>query len=304
MQSYTSQSASLSKPYIGRFAPSPTGPLHIGSLVAAMASYLDARAQQGKWLLRIEDLDPPREVPGSADSIITSLEQLGFEWDADITYQSHRHAYYEDAVEALIGDRTAYACKCSRKEIAEQLPADASYLRYPGHCRHTSLAPVGKLAIRAVTEDAIINFNDRLTGKYSQNLDTEIGDFVIRRKDGFYAYQLAVVIDDADQQVTHVVRGMDLLDSTPRQIHLQQLLGLATPSYAHTPLVLDETGNKFSKSSHHGRPLSIDLESLLQAWHFLQQTQTNRNDFDTIPDFWQWAIEKWDINRLVKQHDR
>ena len=287
------------RPYIGRFAPSPTGPLHLGSLVAAMASYLDARAHQGKWLLRIEDLDPPREVPGSADSIISSLDRLGFEWDESISYQSHRHALYDDAIEALFHDKLAYACKCSRREIAELQPVNATSLRYTGYCRQALLKPVKDRAIRAVTEDSMISFNDRITGNFTQNVEAEIGDFVIRRKDGYFAYQLAVVVDDAEQKISHVVRGVDLLDSTPRQIHLQKLLSFTTPWYAHTPLVMDENGYKFSKSSHHGRPLQFDLPTLIEAWHFLHQTQVRREDFDTIPDFWQWAITQWDINKLV-----
>ena len=286
--------------YTGRFAPSPTGPLHIGSLVAAMASYLDARSSQGRWYLRIEDLDPPREIPGSADAIIFSLERLGFEWDGPVTYQSHRHAFYEDAVESLISDKVAYSCKCSRKDIAEQQSGNPALLRYPGNCRNIALSPAKNLAIRALTEAADINFSDRLVGAWSQNIEAEVGDFVIRRKDGFYAYQLAVVIDDAEQKITHVVRGEDLLDSTPRQIHLQKLLDLPTPVYAHTPLVLDENGNKFSKSSNRGRPLKTDLETLLRAWHFLRQTPTSVEEFDTMADFWQWAFQHWNINKLVK----
>ncbi len=297
------QSSILDSTYTGRFAPSPTGPLHIGSLVAAMASYLDARSSQGQWLLRIEDLDPPREIPGAADNIIFSLDKLGFEWDGPVCYQSHRHACYEEALEALISDKTAYACKCSRKDIAEQQSPQKSghtpLLRYPGNCRNTALSPAKNLAIRALTEDASISFSDRVAGDYSQNIEAETGDFVIRRKDGFYAYQLAVVIDDAEQKITHVVRGEDLLDSTPRQIHLQRLLALQTPVYAHTPLVMDKNGNKFSKSSNRGQPLEMNLVSLIKAWHFLQQTPTSAKEFDTMADFWQWAFQQWNIHKLV-----
>lgn len=293
------QSSILDSTYTGRFAPSPTGPLHIGSLVAAMASYLDARSRQGQWLLRIEDLDPPREIPGSADNIIFSLDKLGFEWDGPVCFQSHRHAYYEAALEALISDKTAYACKCSRKDIAEQQNANPALLRYPGSCRNAALSPTKNLAIRALTEAVSISFSDRIAGDYSQNIEAETGDFVIRRKDGFYAYQLAVVIDDAEQKVTHVVRGEDLLESTPRQIHLQRLLDLQTPVYAHTPLVMDENGNKFSKSSNRGQPLEMNLVSLIKAWHFLRQTPTSAKEFDTIADFWQWAIMHWNIRKLV-----
>jgi glutamyl-Q tRNA(Asp) synthetase len=275
--------------YIGRFAPSPTGPLHLGTLVAAMASYLEARSHEGHWLLRIEDLDPPREIPGSTNLIIHSLENLGFEWDQEIIYQSQRDKYYLELVESLRSEHMAYACSCSRKDISG---------RYPGNCRNKKLKKQFDVAIRVLTNNELIRFDDALKGTTSQKLEDEIGDFIIRRKDGLFAYQLAVVVDDALQNITHVVRGEDLLDSTPRQIYLQQLLGFNLPAYSHTPLVLDENGQKFSKSSYKGAIPELSLKTLTEAWHHLKQQPVSESDFDNFNDFWHWAIENWNINSL------
>lgn len=268
-----------------------------------MASFLDAHANQGQWLLRIEDLDPPREVAGSAQQIITTLEKLGFEWDESVSYQSHRHELYADTVQMLLNRQLAYACKCSRKDIAQQQSGKTTQLRYPGNCRDRHLSAKKDRAIRALTHDEAVFLDDRLVGRISQNLLSEVGDFVIRRKDGLFAYQLAVVVDDAEQNMTHIVRGQDLLDSTPRQIHLQQLLGYKMPVYAHFPLVLDSQGNKYSKSSPHGMTLSPDINSLIQAWHFLKQTPAKRDEFENINDFWRWAVLQWDPQKLVTQDD-
>ena len=287
--------------YTGRFAPSPTGPLHFGSLVAAMASYLDAKSHQGQWLLRIEDLDPPREVEGAADSIIHNLARFGFEWDGQIVYQSQRQALYTEAIDELLEQKLAYACNCSRKSLAQQLTNNNAQIRYPGNCRYRKLPIVEGNAVRALVENQRIHFTDRLHGNMSENLHTQVGDFVIKRKDGYFAYQLAVVIDDAEQKITHVVRGDDLLDSTPRQIHLHKLLSLHIPQYAHTPLVFDKAGNKFSKSSNHGQLLQANLESLIEAWHFLRQEHTKKTEFDTITDFWKWATANWDMKKLVNK---
>lgn len=277
--------------YIGRFAPSPTGPLHLGTLVAAMASYLEARSHQGQWLLRIEDLDPPREIPGSANQIIHSLENLGFEWDQDIMYQSHRDEYYLELVESLKTGQMAYACSCTRKEVSG---------RYPGNCRNKKLKKKSDVAIRVLTNNEPIVFTDGLKGLISQRIEDEIGDFVIRRKDGLFAYQLAVVVDDALQNITHVVRGEDLLHSTPRQIYLQKLLDFSVPEYCHTPLVLDKNGQKFSKSSYQGSIPELSLKTLIEAWHHLQQQPVSATDFDNFSDFWKWAIQNWNINSLKK----
>jgi glutamyl-Q tRNA(Asp) synthetase len=291
---------SPSATYTGRFAPSPTGPMHLGTLTAAMASYLEARHHHGQWLLRIEDLDPPREVPGSAKNIINKLESLGFEWDAPILYQSTRNDAYLEAVEKLFSRHQAYACDCSRKSIADAQQNKTGESIYPGFCRHRNLPRTGQVAIRVITANEQIIFNDRILDQISYNLQQLSGDFVIQRKDKLIAYQLAVVIDDAYQGVTDVVRGADLLDSTPRQIHLQKLLETGTPTYAHIPLVLDQNGEKFSKSSFNGKTLENNLNSLVKSWHHLRQTPVVAGDFENINDFWQWAIANWDITRIAK----
>ncbi|HXH04037.1 MAG TPA: tRNA glutamyl-Q(34) synthetase GluQRS [Candidatus Competibacteraceae bacterium] len=231
---------------VGRFAPSPSGPLHFGSLVAALGSFLAARAAGGSWRLRIEDIDTPRVVPGAADDILRTLEAFGLHWDGAVMYQSRRGDAYQAVLDKLLADGLAYPCSCSRKDIAAV--AGASLL-YPGLCRRGPRQPRHPLAVRLHTDDTPIGFADRIQGPYQQRLATAVGDFVIRRADGLFAYQLAVVVDDAAQGVTQVVRGADLLDSTPRQIWLQRLLGLPTPEYAHLPLALDRNGQKLSKSS-------------------------------------------------------
>jgi len=234
-------------PYTGRFAPSPTGPLHLGSLVAALASWLDARAAGGRWLVRIEDLDRPREVPGAADEILQQLSALGLDWDGEVAKQAQRASAYERAL-ARLGN-AAYWCACTRKEVADSaLAADGARI-YPGTCRDG--VAEGKLprAMRVRTGPAPISFTDRVQGECSQSVEREVGDFVLKRADGLYAYQLAVVVDDAEQGVTDVVRGADLLDSTARQIHLQRLLGCAQPRYLHVPVAVTAAGEKLSKKT-------------------------------------------------------
>src|SRR5574343_1441685 len=227
----------MNPPYRGRFAPSPTGPLHFGSLVAAVGSYLDARTQGGEWLLRMEDVDTPRNVPGAADDILRTLTTFGFEWDGAVLYQSARFAAYGEALASLQQAGQAYGCACSRKEIADSATHAAidGGLAYPGNCRH-GLAP-GRTARawRLRVDDRELAFDDRLQGRVAQHLERDVGDFVLRRADGLFAYQLAVVGDDAWQDITHVVRGADLLASTPRQIYLLRCLGAAVPRYAHLP---------------------------------------------------------------------
>lgn len=240
--------------YIGRFAPSPTGPLHAGSLLAALASYLDARAHGGRWLLRIEDIDETRTVDGAADEIIGTLAAFGMHADGEIVWQSRRKRLYEAAFAAL--SRHVYPCACSRKEIADSrvaLAADGAAI-YPGTCRGGLVAGRQPRAWRLrvpAREDpaALISFDDRWQAQVTENLATAVGDFVLRRADGFWAYQMAVVVDDADLQVTDVVRGADLLESTARQIYLQRLLGVPTPRYLHVPVVANEQGEKLSKQT-------------------------------------------------------
>ena len=212
---------------MGRFAPSPTGPLHFGSLVAALASYMEARAAKGKWLLRMEDLDAPREQPGAADQILRALDRFGFEWDGPLLRQSARIERYAAAIDDLAQRGFAYACGCTRKELEDSaLAIDGSRI-YPGTCRHGIAAGKSARAVRLRTHAAPIGFVDRIQGRIEQRVEKEVGDFVLLRADGIYAYQLAVVLDDLDQGVTDVVRGADLLDSTARQIHLQRILGAA-----------------------------------------------------------------------------
>ena len=215
--------------YCGRFAPSPTGPLHFGSLVAAVGSYLDARSHDGQWLVRIEELDPPREMPGAADLILKTLAAYGFEWDGEVVYQSNRHDAYESALESLTRQGLLFPCSCSRREIADSTLGGGEHLVYPGTCRDGLVEGKVARAWRVRVTDADIAFDDNVQGPVSQCLQRDAGDFVLKRADGLYAYQLAVVVDDAWQGITHIVRGADLLDSTARQIYLQRCLGLATP---------------------------------------------------------------------------
>lgn len=271
--------AKKSEPVVGRFAPSPTGPLHLGSLVAALGSYLFARQAGGLWLVRIEDIDLPRVIPGIADDMLATLEALGFQWDGEVVYQSERTDIYQAALQTLIDKGMAYLCGCTRSEIAKiaGAPHGIEEIAYPGLCRD-GLAP-GKVerAYRVKVYDEVISFVDGVMGRYSQVLTASCGDFVIRRADGPFAYHLAVVVDDAAAGVNQVVRGADLLTSTPRQIYLQRLLGYGTPVYAHLPLVTGPDGAKLSKR-HNAVSLAanVDLRKdggilLLAALRFLGQ---------------------------------
>ena len=233
--------------YAGRFAPSPTGPLHFGSLIAALASWLDARAASGRWQVRIEDLDPPREQPRAAGQILRALESLGLEWDRPVAYQSRRRMLYRDALERLTGK--TYACGCSRKEVADSALAMNAAGVYPGTCRNGLPAGKAPRALRVRTTAEPICFVDRVQGKIEQSVERDVGDFIVCRADGQFAYQLAVVVDDAEQGITDVVRGADLLDSTARQIYLQRLLGYPTPRYLHVPVAVNAVGEKLSKQT-------------------------------------------------------
>jgi glutamyl-Q tRNA(Asp) synthetase len=234
--------------YVGRFAPSPTGPLHFGSLVAAVASWLDARAAGGRWHLRIEDVDAPRTVPGAEDEILRALEALGLHWDGPVVRQRDRTARYRQALEELRRRGLAYRCRCSRKEIADSGVHGIDGIVYPGTCRDTAVPADVSAAERFRVLAGEVAFTDRVQGRIAQRLEAEVGDFVVLRRDGLFAYQLAVVVDDADLGVTDVVRGADLLDSTPRQIALQRALGLSTPRYLHVP-VATRQGEKLSKQT-------------------------------------------------------
>ena len=286
---------SLTSPdYIGRFAPTPSGHLHFGSLVAALASYLDARSVGGRWLLRMEDLDPPREEPGAQAAILKALESYGFEWDGTMIRQSERHAAYAQVLDQLFNHGLAYACTCSRKQL------EPYHGIYPGLCRNAG-HPGEDAAIRLRVPELEYHFNDRVQGQYRQHLGREVGDFVIRRRDGLYAYQLAVVLDDAWQGITDIVRGADLLDSTPRQLYLQELLGLPQPRYLHVPLITQPDGNKLGKS-YRSPPLSEDQATvlLLRALRALGQTPPPELDDATPAEVLKWGVEHWEATRIPR----
>ncbi len=292
--------------YIGRFAPSPTGPLHLGSLVAAVASYLDARHNSGQWLVRMEDVDETRNVPGAADSILRDLEAFGFAWDGEVVYQTDRIEAYRAALDRLIACGAAYPCGCSRKEIAEANaaigagnPEEWSGPRYPGTCRAglSDGRQERMWRVRVDLDPGEVRFTDRAFGPITQDLDREVGDFVVLRADGLFAYQLAVVVDDAEQGVTDVVRGEDLLDSTPRQIYLQRRLGDPQPRYLHIPVVRNADGNKLSKQAG---AVGLDSrrapEQLAEALRFLQAPIPPELNGAPVAELWPWAIEHWDTS--------
>lgn len=253
-------------PYCGRFAPSPTGPLHLGSLIAAVASYLDAHAHDGRWLLRMEDLDPPREQPGAAQAILASLEDHGLLWHAEVLWQSRRHAAYHTALEQLEEQGLLFKCDCTRALLG---PGGAC----AGRCLPRQADVSSPCAIRvAVPADCVIAFTDGIQGKQSEALGQTLPDFILQRRDGLFAYQLAVVVDDAFGQVSHIVRGSDLLESTSRQIYLQQQLGAPTPHYSHLPVITNAQGQKLSKQNH-APPLLAEYatDNLRRALQFLNQ---------------------------------
>ena len=258
--------------YRGRFAPSPTGALHFGSLVAAVASWLDARAAGGEWLVRIEDVDTTRTMPGAATEILRALEAMGLTWDGEVLWQSRRSDHYERALERLRAGGHTYRCRCTRKEIADSGIMGLEGAIYPGTCRKLGLPVEAGLAERMLAPTQPVTFLDRAMGAVSQNVARDIGDFVVKRRDGLHAYQLAVVVDDAEQGVTDVVRGADLLWSTPRQILLQRALGYPTPRYLHFPVATNAAGEKLSKQTGAEAVRAADAPALLrQALQFLGQ---------------------------------
>jgi len=274
--------------------------LHFGSLLAACASYLQAKSAGGKWLLRIEDIDPPREQPGADHEIVAILEAFGFEWDGPVSYQSANAARHIQLIERLRLDRLAYPCSCSRKDLAG-VPRGPLGAIYPGTCRNGNRSRK-RVAIRVLTNSQPVAFDDGLQGHQMQRLEVESGDFVIKRRDGLIAYHLAVVADDEQQKVTEVVRGIDLMDSTPRQLYLQALLGFAAPRYLHIPVIKNDAGQKLSKQT--GAPaLQADLatQTLAAALDALGQMPPQDLASGRLCDIWDWAIQNWDINRLVSQ---
>ncbi len=278
--------------YTGRFAPTPSGPLHFGSLVAALASYLDARAAGGQWLVRMEDIDPPREQPGAADTILRALDAYGLHWDGPVMYQSNRSEAYRAALDELKQRELLYSCTCSRKKLT---PYQG---RYPGFCRHLSEIPQEPYSLRLKTPTRTVTFDDRIQGKQAFPLD-EIGDSILLRKDGLFAYQLAVVIDDAEQGITDIVRGSDLLDSTPRQQYLRQLLDFSEPAYAHLPVILNDNGSKLSKQNHaDALPLDNPLPLLVRALQALSQPVPESVYDLTVETLLQWSVDHWNIESI------
>ena len=282
--------------YVGRFAPSPTGPLHFGSLVAAVASYLQARVRDGLWLVRIEDIDPPREQAGATDLILTALEAYGFEWCGDVIYQSASAQAHESALQTLLDNSLAYRCGCSRKDLADA-PRGPLGTIYPGTCRNG--CDRTDTAIRIRTDETPISFDDGLQGQQTQQLESESGDFIIKRRDGLIAYQLAVVVDDELEGISEIVRGIDIMDSTARQIWLQQLLGYRTPDYVHIPVVTHPDGDKLSKlTGAPGIPLKQVRPMLIAALRALQQEPPSDLTDASLNDIWQWAIQNWKLEPL------
>lgn len=284
--------------YKGRFAPSPTGPLHFGSLVAAAGSYLDARASRGKWLVRMEDVDRLRCRPAYDKAIMLSLEAYGFQWDGSVMRQSERNEAYQAALETLRKKNLAYPCACTRKEISDSDIAPDGAPIYPGTC--AAGLPAGKTprAWRIRVSGQTIRFVDLVQGRLSQDLSKTVGDFVLLRADGYFAYQLAVVVDDASQGITRIVRGADLLDSTPRQIYLQHCLGVSFPEYAHLPVAVNAAGEKLSKQT---RARALDdknpVLALLAAFEFLGMPSLRGND-TSLDDLWKEAVRHWSLDNV------
>ena len=274
--------------YIGRFAPSPTGPLHFGSLVAALASFLDARNAGGLWLLRIEDLDPPRESSHAPREIMSQLSALGLTWDKDVLYQSSRLEAYEETLNRLHSHGFAYPCTCSRKSVPRV---------YPGTCRQRKIAGTEEYSIRLRVDAEAMEFTDRLFGLQRWSFGKEVGDFIIKRKDGLHAYQLAVVVDDNFQRVNNIVRGIDLLDSTPRQLALYKLLQLSPPDYLHIPIIVDQSGEKLSKQAH-AKPIDTSSPQSLIREALIALGQETHKGVAGLGDLLERAIAAWQIERI------
>ena len=285
--------------YRGRFAPSPSGPLHFGSLISALGSYLDAKAQRGEWCLRIDDLDPPRVAPGATDAILRALEAYGLLWDGAAQYQSQRTHAYAGAFEVLKELGAVYPCGCTRREIADSSVGARAVAIYPGTCRAgLALGKYGR-AWRLDTRGARVVFADRLKGVIEQDLEREAGDFIVQRADGYFVYQLAAVVDDAELGITDIVRGADLLDSTLRQVYLQRLFKLPTPRYLHLPVAVNALGEKLSKQTL-APPLDVTLPqpTLIQALAFLQHSPPLQLCGAAVPEILAWAIAHWDASNL------
>jgi glutamyl-Q tRNA(Asp) synthetase len=274
------------QPYTGRFAPSPTGPLHLGSLYTALAGFLQARSLQGLWLLRIDDLDSPRNIKGSADNILKTLDVFGLHWDGSVVYQSQHLDVYDEILDELAKNNLIYPCTCSRKKLTGI---------YSCLCRDKQPPRNSLYSLRIKTDERMISFQDDLQGRVSDNLSGEHGDFILKRKDRVIAYQFAVVVDDDLQGVNHVVRGFDLLDSTPRQIYLQQTLGFAMPGYMHVPVIIDKQGYKLSKQT---RATAVGLKTphlvLFALLTLLKQNPPCELQHAPAAEILNWAIDHWD----------
>ena len=288
--------------YRGRFAPSPTGPLHFGSLVAALGSYLQAKANAGVWLVRIEDIDPPREQAGAAVLILRTLEKLGLEWDESVLYQSAQLGLYAELLDELAEKELCYPCSCTRRDVRQQNKSVGirGHAPYPGTCRQGPLKPGGPLATRIRVPPGDVEFLDGLQGHCVQELQTTIGDFVLKRSDGLFSYQLAVVVDDNLQGVTEVVRGTDLLDSTARQIFLQRKMGYHLPRYLHLPTAVGLDGDKLSKQTG-ARALDHNRLALLmmEALSFLKHRPPDELVGASSPELLDWGVQNWNPTRLA-----
>lgn len=298
---------SSKQPYRGRFAPSPTGPLHFGSLIAATGSYLQAKQQNGEWLIRIDDIDPPREQKGAADNILRTLESFGFEWNEEVLYQSKRQQRYQEAVDYLIEQHKAYSCSCSRKSILKktgQIKGKGEII-YPGFCRNGALIKhenTADYSVRLRSNDVPICFNDALQGEQNISLETHVGDFIIQRREHYFSYQLASGIDDAEQNITEVVRGSDLLSCTPCQLYVQQALNLPSPQYCHHPIIVNKTGQKLSKQSH-AKPIAPkdSVFLLYKTLKFLGQMPSIELIEANQEDIWCWAKSHWRLDLVPKK---
>lgn len=287
----------MSAAYRGRFAPTPSGPLHFGSLVAAVASYLEARCQRGEWWLRIDDLDGARVQPGAAEAILRCLDNHGLRWDGPVIFQSRRLAAYHAALHRLRQRGLIYACACSRAQIARQAPMGIEGPVYPGTCRRGLTGSARAWRVRC--DGTVIRFDDAVQGQVCMDLDRELGDFVLYRSDGVYAFHLASAVDDADFGMTHIVRGVDLLPSSVRQQFLLNCLGLPVPHFAHLPVVRDASGEKLSKQTHapaldESRPVA----TLVQALVFLGQAPPAELGRASLATLWQWAITHWRLDAI------
>jgi len=280
--------------YRGRFAPTPSGPLHFGSLVAAAGSYLEARSKGGEWHVRIDDLDPPRVAPGATDAILHCLEALGFQWDGAVTFQSRRRDAYHAALHQLTAHGLVYPCGCSRKDLAKTTLLGSEGPVYPGTCRAAMSRGRAARALRLRTAGAHVSFEDGFLGWEERNLEREAGDFVVYRADGVFSFNLVAAVDDAEQGMTDVVRGADLLECSARQIYVLKCLGLPVPRYAHLPIAVDARGEKLSKQTH-AAPLDLahPIAEIVRALRFLDQPPPEASSADNVHAVWEWATRNW-----------